>query len=397
MIQRTMAKKTLSLLATCQGLMLSCMSLTMATSPLVGVVLAPDPAFATLPLGILYVFIMLTMVPASLMMKRFGRRAGFMVGGLAGMTSGILSAISIYISSFGLFCVGAMFFGICNGFGQYYRFAAAEIVDDSYKSRAISWVLAGGLIAAFIGPNTARLTREMIPDALFAASYASIAVFCIGIVIAQLVIRLPKPSVAETDGEKRPLGFVLTRPVFLVAVLCAMIAYGTMNLLMTATPLAMNHRGMDFSTTAMVIQWHIVGMFAPSFFTGSLIHRFGVLKIMFIGALALLGCAVIAQIGEDVVHFFAGLLLLGIGWNFFYVGGTTLLTEVYLPAEKGVIQGINEFLVFSATAFTAMTSGYFHYTLGWESLNRHTLPVVIFATVIILLLGMKKNREVAAV
>ena len=235
MLQGAMIRKNLALLATCQGLMLSCTSLTMATSALVGVTLAPRPTLATLPLGLLYFSIMLTMIPASLLMKRFGRRVGFALGGTAGFIGGSLAAYGIYQGSFELFCAGSAIFGVASGFGQYYRFAAAELVDDSYKSRAISWVLAGGLAAAFIGPNVARVTRDVIPDAVFSASYAAIAMFCVGIVILQIFIRIPKPSDEETQGTKRPLSFVLTRPTFLVAALCAMIAYGTMNLLMTAT------------------------------------------------------------------------------------------------------------------------------------------------------------------
>jgi MFS family permease len=388
-----MPKRNLLLLATCQGLMLSCTSLTIATSALVGVVLAPTPALATLPLGLAYLCIMMTMIPASLLMKRYGRRAGFALGGTAGLIGGSTSALGIYHGSFTLFCAGSAMFGIANGVAQFYRFAAAEIVDESYKSRAISWVLAGGLVAAFIGPNAASLTREMIPGALFSASYALISLFCAGIIVIQLFIRIPLPSSEEKTGHKRPLKFVLTRPVFMVAVLCAMIAYGTMNLLMTATPLAMNHRGMVFDDTAVVIQWHIIGMFAPSFFTGSLIHRFGVLKIMFVGALALVGCALVALNGQLYTHFFVGLMLLGIGWNFLYIGGTTLLTEVYLPAEKGAIQGINEFMVFSATAFTALSSGYLHHTLGWETLNRYTIPMICFAACIIVLLGWQQRQR----
>jgi MFS family permease len=392
-----MYKKNLLLLATCQGLMLSCTSLAMTTSALVGVALAPAPILATLPLGLTYLCIMITMIPASLLMKHYGRRVGFALGGTAGLIGCSTSAVGIYVGSFTLFCTGSALFGIANGFSQYYRFAAAEIVDKSYNSRAISWVLAGGLVAAFIGPNTATLTRELIPQALFSASYATIALFCAGVIIIQLFIRIPMPSDEEKEGHKRPSRFVLTRPIFLVAVLCAMIAYGTMNLLMTATPLAMHHRDMAFADTALVIQWHIVGMFAPSFFTGSLIHRYGVLKIMFIGALALLGCALVALNGQLYEHFLVGLVLLGIGWNFLYIGGTTLLTEVYLPAEKGMIQGINEFMVFSATAFTAFSSGYLHHTLGWETLNRYTIPVVCFAGCLILLLSWQLRQRQAQV
>ena len=373
--------------------MLSGTSLTMASSALVGVRLAPDPIFATIPLGLAYLSIMLTMIPASLFMRSHGRRSGFTLGACLGLVGGLTSATAIYQQSFSLFCVGSALFGSASGFAHYYRFAAAELVDESYRSRAISWVLAGGLVAAFVGPGTAQLTRELIPDALFSASYAAVALFCLGTVIAQYFIRIPRPPREETGGERRPLSRVLSQPGFLVALICAMIAYGTMNLLMTATPLAMHHRQMPFGDTAVVIQWHIVGMFAPSFFTGSLIHRFGVLKIMFCGALALLACAAIALEGQQYWHFFVGLLLLGAGWNFLYIGSTTLLTGVYLPAEKAAVQGINEFLVFGATAATALSSGYLHHTLGWERLNLYTIPVTAFAAVIIVMLGWRARRQ----
>jgi MFS family permease len=386
-----MFKKNLTLLATCQGLMLSCTSLIMATAALVGFSLSPDPTLSTLPLGLLYLVVMITMIPASLLMKQYGRRVGFAIGGIAGVFAGITAAFGIYTGNFALFCVGTGCFGIASGFAHYYRFAAAEMVDESYKSRAISWVLAGGLVAAFIGPNVGRITREIIPDALFAASYVVIALFCLGIILIQFFIRIPMPGAEEIQGKKRPLKQVLLQPAFGVAVLCAMVAYGTMNLLMTSTPLAMHHHSMDFNDTAIVIQWHIVGMFAPSFFTGSLIHRFGVLTIMFIGAIILIICAVVALSGQLYSHFLAGLLLLGVGWNFLYIGGTTLLTEVYYPAEKSSTQGINELLIFSATACTAMFSGYLHHNLGWEKLNQFTIPVIGIAAVIIALFWRQKR------
>ncbi len=387
-----MSKKNLTLLAICQGLMLSSTSLTIATAALVGVSLSPNPALATLPLGLLYLVVMITMLPASFLMKRHGRRVGFALGGVAGILSGLTSAYGIYSHSFSIFCAGTAGFGVASGFAHYYRFAATELVDDAYKSRAISWVLAGGLVAAFIGPNVGRLTHEILPDALFSVSYLAIALFCLGIVIIQIFIRIPLPSQEEQQGQVRPLRIILSQPIFLVAVFCAMIAYGTMNLLMTSTPLAMNHYGMNFSDTAFVIQWHIVGMFAPSFFTGSLIHRFGVLTIMFTGAVILVVCAIVALNGQLYSNFLVGLLLLGVGWNFLYIGGTTLLTEVYLPAEKSTIQGINEFIIFTATACTALSSGYLHHNLGWERLNQYTIPVVIFAATAIALMGLKRRR-----
>jgi MFS family permease len=386
-----MVKKTLFLLATCQGLMLSGNSLSVASSALVGVALSPNPRLATLPLGLLAVCMMLTMIPASLLMKHYGRRAGFMLGGSAGVVGGLVCSFGIFQNSFTIFCTGAAIYGVAIAFGQFYRFAAAEIVDASYKSRAISWVLAGGLVAAFIGPNTASLTRDLVPNAAFAASYIALALFSLGIIIIQIFVRIPKPSNDEIEGHQRPMRIVLAQPTFIVAVVCAMIAYATMNLLMSATPLAMNARSMLFSDTALVIQWHLVGMFAPSFFTGNLIARHGVLKIMFAGALILITCALIALSGQLYSHFIVGLVFLGIGWNFLYIGGTTLLTEVYLPAEKGAVQGINEFMVFSATSLTALSSGYLHYTFGWEKLNFYAIPLICFAAIMIALLAWKSR------
>lgn len=388
-----MQTKNLSLLAICQGLMLSSTSLTIASSGLVGVELASTPALATLPIGLTYGCMMLMMVPASLFMRRYGRRVGFVLGGCAGIIGGATSAVAIYYGSFLLFCIGSTVFGIASGFGQYYRFAAAEVVDESYKSRAISWVLMGGLVAAFIGPNAASITRDLISDAAFSASYALVGIFSLGIVIAQFFIRIPTLSRDESQGKKRTLKQILTSPTFFVAALCAMVAYGTMNLLMTATPLAMLDRDMPFSDTVMVIQWHIVGMFAPSFFTGSFIDRFGVLKIMFTGALILLVCAAVALLGQLYSYFIFGLVILGIGWNFLYIGATTLLTEAYWPAEKGVVQGINEFLVFSITTLTAFASGYFYYRFGWETLNYVTIPMVSVTACIIILFGWSRHRN----
>ena len=393
MLQSAMIRKNLILLATCQGLMLSCTSLVMTTSALVGASLIANPRFHTLPLGLTYLFMMATMIPGSMLMQHYGRRVGFALGGVAGVLGGVVAAFGIYRGDFVMFCIGSALFGISNGFAQFYRFAAAEVVEPDYKSRAISFVLVGGLVAAFIGPNTARLTHDIIPNALFSVSYGFIAVFCLGVILVQLVIDIPKPSAAEVKGKKRPLMEILTKPTFMVAAVCAMIAYGTMNLLMTATPLAMDHSGLAFGQTATVIQWHIVGMFAPSFFTGSLINRFGVLKVMFTGAVILIGCTLVTLSGQAYHQYFIALVMLGVGWNFLFVGGTTLLTEVYLPAEKGVIQGINDFMVFSATAFTALTSGYFHHLLGWKILNLYAIPTICFAAAIILILGLSRKMK----
>ena len=259
-----MFRKNLFLLALCQGLMLSGTSLIMTSSALVGVLLAPDSSYATLPLGVTFVCMMLTTIPASLLMQRFGRRTGFTLGGTAGLTAGVVCAIAILEDSFVFFCLGSGCYGVASGFAQFYRFAAAEVVDKSYKSRAISWVLAGGLVAAFVGPNVARVTRDIIPGALFSASYACVALFSLGVIVTQFYLRIPLPAREESADPVRSLNSILTQPVFLVAVLCAMIAYSTMNLLMVATPLAMDAKTLSMRFFSSVTSARVLRTFSKS-------------------------------------------------------------------------------------------------------------------------------------
>ena len=365
----------------------------MASSALVGTQIAPTERLATLPLALSFVGVLTMLIPASLLMQRYGRRVGFALGGCSGVIAGGLAGYGIYSSSFILFCVASFLFGIASSFAQFYRFAATEVATEHYKSRAISWVLAGGLIAAFIGPTIARYTKDSLIGPSFSASYVCISLLSLGVIVIQLFLRIPKPALDMTAQPKRPLFQVFGQLTFIVAATCAMIAYGTMNLLMTATPLGMDHHGMDFAAIATVIQWHIVGMFAPSFFTGHLIHRFGVLSVMFAGAIMLVICGLISMSGGGFWYFLPALVLLGIGWNFLYIGGTTLLTEVYRPSEKGLVQGVNDFLVFSAVVATAFGSGYLHFMLGWEKLNQNTIPVVMAAAVMTACLYFYRKRS----
>ena len=275
-----------------------------------------------------------------------GESQCFYLGACSGFAGGVFAAAGIYTGSFFLFCVGAVFQGVAMSTAQFYRFAAAELAEESYRSRAISWVLAGGLVAAFMGPAIASHTRE-IPDLpLFTLSFGSIAILSFGIAVCLSFIKFSERTEQELTEYKRPLRKIMLVPGFATAVICATVAYGIMNLLMTSTPLAMDQRDLPFSDTATVIQWHIVGMFAPSFFTGNLIHRFGVLKVMTVGIVMLLICVITSNIAQNQTSFLVSLFSLGLGWNFLYIGGTTLLTQVYRPSEKGLIQGINDFVVF---------------------------------------------------
>ncbi len=368
-------KRNVLLLALCQALLTTSISLQISVAALVGQAMA-GAALATIPLGLLFLGNMLTTFPASFYMRRFGRRVGFMTGAVLGIAGAALATHAVLNGSFTLFCLGSLVLGSFNGFGQFYRFAAADAATSDYRGRAISYVLAGGVLAAFLGPNLATLTRHGL-GVPFAGSYAAlIGVMLLALSIAAL-LTIPRPGINEQQGASRPLGEIARQPAYLVAVLGALIGYGVMNLVMTATPLAMDGHRHPFEATAFVIQWHVFAMFAPSFFTGHLIRWLGVLNVMLLGGLILLGCVVINLAGVGVGHFTAALVLLGLGWNFLYIGGTTLLTETYQPAEKAKAQALNDFLVFTMVACTAFGAGTVHGFLGWSGLNLGVLPLIV--------------------
>ncbi len=368
------AQRNVSVLAACQALLLTGNAILIALSPLVGFDLAADKAYATLPVTTYVVATALSTIPASFWMKRVGRRAGFQSGAVIGILAGALSSYAIYVGDFLLFSAGTGLAGLYNAAGQYYRFAAVDVASGSFKSKAISFVLAGGIVGAFLGPGSAIWTRDLIPEHLFLGSYMSTMIFPLLAIGLLMLIDIPPPSEEERQSGGRSLAAIAAQPVFLVAVLGGMIGYGVMNLVMTATPLAMTAHHHHFGDTAMVIQWHIVGMFAPAFFTGSLINRFGVLKIMLAGTLLMFACVAVALSGFEFLYFFASLVLLGLGWNFLFVGGTTLLTEAYVPAEKAKVQAINDFLVFGTVAAASLTSGTLLHLIGWHAVLYGALP-----------------------
>ncbi|HJP21112.1 MAG TPA: MFS transporter [Alphaproteobacteria bacterium] len=368
------AQRNVTVLAACQALLLTGNAILIALSPLVGFELAADKAYATLPVTTYVVATALSTVPASFLMKRVGRRVGFMSGAVIGVLAGALSSYAIYAGDFLLFSAGTGLAGLYNAAGQYYRFAAVDVASGSFKSKAISFVLAGGIVGAFLGPGSAIWTRDIFPDHLFLGSYMSTMIFAFLAIGLLMLVDIPPPSEEERQSGGRSLATIAAQPVFLVAVLGGMIGYGVMNLVMTATPLAMTAHHHPFGDTAMVIQWHIVGMFAPAFFTGTLINRFGVLKIMLAGTLLMFACVAVALSGFEFLYFWTSLVLLGLGWNFLFVGGTTLLTECYVPAEKFKVQAINDFLVFGTVAAASLTSGTLLHLIGWHAVLYGALP-----------------------
>jgi MFS family permease len=372
------AARNVFLLACCQALLFTNNVTLISLNGLAGFALAENKALATLPVTGYVVGAALSTFPASMWMRRVGRRNGFLTGTLFGLAGGAITTFAIWQSSFWLLVAGTLVLGTYNAFGQYYRFAAADAVPLGWRPRAISLVMAGGLVGGIVGPELSKHTIDLARPA-FLASYASLMGFCL--VTMAILSRLRMPQLADGEGgaPTRPLREIMAQPVFIVAAAVAALGYGVMNLLMTSTPLAMGFCGHPYAAAASVISAHVIAMFGPSFFTGSLIQRFGVLNVMMAGVVAMFACVGIALSGQLVAHFWWSLVLLGLGWNFMYVGGTTLLTQAYRPAEKAKAQGANEILIFCTTATSSFTSGVLVNAAGWSSLNYLALPFLLLA------------------
>lgn len=383
------------LLALCQGLLLIHGVSLIAVTGLAGRALATDPGYATLPLTAYVIGGALTTLPAALFMKRRGRRAGFTLGALLGLGGALLCAAALQLHSFWLLCLGTLVCGSYTAIGQQYRFAAADAVPPDRKSRAISLTLAGGILGGILGPWSSTFTRDLLATP-FLGTYLSLAVVALLALLAVRRIDIPLPAGDALAHAGRPLAEIARQPAFLLAVLAAATGYGVMNLLMVATPLAMDICRLPYADTAFVLEWHVIGMFAPSFFTGDLIKRIGVLRVIGSGAALLAACSAIALAGVTLMHFWWALLLLGIGWNFMYIGGTTLLTETYRSEEKAKAQGSNDFVVFSIQGITSLSSGLLISRQGWETLNWLALPAVLLAFAATLAYALHRRRSAAA-
>ena len=389
-------RRNVLILAFCQALAMTAMTITVTVTALNGEALLTDKAWATVPLALQALATMLTTIPASALMRAKGRRFGFTLGAVIGMVGGALGVLSVTENSFWLLCLANMGIGSAAGFAAFYRFAGADAASEAFRGHAISLVLTGGVVAAVVGPTLAQLSRELFPAYIFAGCYGVMIFLYAGIIILLPVTRIPPLSHAERRHSGRPLTAILRQPPVAVALLAGMIGYGVMSFLMTATPLAMKHHHFEFSDWRSVIQWHVLGMFLPSFATGFVIKRIGVLNVLWVGA-ALLFVAVAADLsGLGFWNFWAGLAILGVGWNFLYVGGSTLLTEGYQPAERSKVQGLNDFLIFGTVAASSFMSGTLHNAFGWTAVNYGVLPLVGVTLAATLWLMGRRRRVVAA-
>jgi len=378
------------LLACCQALLLTNAAGLITMNGLVGYALADTKALATLGVTFYVLGSAVATMPASLWMARVGRRMGFMAGALINVAGCALAVLAISLGSFALYCVATGVMGIYNAIGLQYRFAAAEVAAPADRAKAISLVLAGGIVGGFLGPESSRRAMD-----LFATPYLGGFVVLAGYALLALAVQsrvhVPPPTLAERSGGGRPLSVIVRQPVFIVAALAGAVGYGLMNLLMTATPIAMSFCSHPFGAAALVIQWHVVGMYAPGFVTGTLIRRLGVLNVILAGIVLVAGCVAVALNGITVTHFLIALALLGVGWNFMYTGGTTLLTESYAPAEKARTQGANDFIVFATMGVSSLTSGAMVSTAGWEAMNRAMLPFLAAIAAVVLWFAWRRR------
>ena len=369
-------------LAACQGTLQTCGITMIAVTGLAGFALATDKSLATVPLTAYVVGSAITTIPASMLMNAIGRRAGFQVGTVTGMAGAAICALAIYLSQFWLLCAGMMVMGVYTAFGKYYRFAAADAAEVSFKAKAISLTLAGGIMGGIVGPEMAKRTTGHFTDHLtYLGPYISLIFVCLLATLFLTRLDIPKLTLEERKDSGRPLGQIMSQPVFIVAVLASMLSYGIMNLMMTSTPLAMRAHDHHFNDAAFVLQWHMLGMYGPSFFTGSLINRFGVLNVILAGCVLMLACIVAALAGTELINFWTALFVLGLGWNFMYVGGSALLTECHAPAERAKTQAANDFLVFLTMAISSMSSGLLLNKSGWHAVNYGSIPFLILAAV----------------
>ena len=367
------------LLALMQALLLTNNVTLIAVNGLAGLQLADNKLLATLPVTGYVLGGALWSMPAAAFMRRYGRRAGYTVGSVAAMGGALLAWHAMTLGSLALLCVATFASGLYNAFGASLRFAAADVADTyrpDFRARAMSLVLTGGIAGGVLGPEISKWSRGWLPTQ-FAGTYLTLVGFALGSLLLAQLLRLRRPPPAGVAGDARPLGEILRQPACWVAIACAALSYGVMNLLMVATPLAMQVCSHPYASAALVIEWHVIGMFAPGLATGSLIGRFGVLPVIVSGCLLMLGCVAIALSGVELAHFVAALMLLGIGWNFMYTGASTLLTSAYRPAEKNKVQGFMDLCVFTVMITSSASSGALLFVNGWSILNLLSLPFVL--------------------
>ena len=367
-----------------------------ATGGLVGAVLAPDRSLATVPITVYVAGLWMGTLPVGMLAQRFGRRATFQVGTAFGVLTGLVCCLAVLTASFSLFNLGALFSGFYAAAHQAYRFAAADTASIAFKPKAISWVMIGGVASGVVGSQLVIVSKDLWLPYVFAGTYLGQALLALVSMGVLALLNIPKPAARAESGPSRPLAEIARQPRFLVAVTCGVVSYAMMNLVMTSAPLAMVDCNHSVTDATLGLQWHVLGMFAPSFFTGSLIARYGVERIVALGFALIVIAAVIAIAGIGLWNFWIALTFLGVGWNFSFIGATTMVTQCHREGERNKVQAFNDFMVFGAVAVASFSSGKLLASVGWTVVNEVMLPVVLAAGVLMLWTAWRARVAAAA-
>ncbi|MEA2948364.1 MAG: hypothetical protein QOI40_3694 [Alphaproteobacteria bacterium] len=390
-----LARRNALVLAVAQALAGGNNLVLVATAGIVAATLAPDKGLATLPISIYVLGLWMGTLPMGALARRLGRRNALQIGSACGALTGLICCVAVLQGSFLLFNVGAVFSGFYAAAHQSYRFAAADTASEAFRPKAISWVLLGGIFASFVGAQLVIGTQDLWPPYLFAASYIGQAVLALIAGAVLTLLRIPKPPPRSEVGDGRPLSEIARQPRFLVAVVCGVASFAMMNMIMTAAPLAMVMCNHSVTDATLGLQWHVLGMYAPSFVTGTLIARFGIERIMGLGLAIIIVAAGVGIAGISLWHFWLGLALLGIGWNFAFIGATTMVTQCHRPNERNKVQAFNDFLVFGSMAIGSFSSGALLVRFGWSTVNEVVFPVVLAAGALLLWGALRGRARVA--
>lgn len=385
-----LARRNAVILAVAQALAGGNSTVVITTGGLIGAAMAPDPGLATLPVTGYVVGMWAGTLPVGLLARRFGRRFAFQTGTACGVLAGLIGYVAILQASFALFLLSTVLAGLYAAAHQAYRFAAADTASEGFRPKAVSWVMAGGVFAGFVGPQLIIFTKDMWPPYLFAATYVGQALVALLSAAVLAFVRIPTPPRRGATGTRgRPLGEIARQPRFVVAVLCGVASYALMNLVMTSAPLAMVGCNHSVTDATLGLQWHVLAMFLPSFFTGNLIARFGPERVIGAGLTLIAASAAVGLSGLTVGHFWVGLVLLGLGWNFGFVGATTMVTQCHRPEERNTVQALNDFLVFGSMVVASFASGNLLSTFGWAAVNQVVFPFIAVAGAALIWLATK--------
>lgn len=393
LIDDRLAKRNAIVLAVAQALAGGNNTVIVATAGIIGLVLAPDPSLATLPISAMMIGLWFSTVPMGLLARSLGRRTALQIGTAVGALSGLVCCVAVIQGSFVLLLVGTFGCGFYAAGHMSYRFASTDVATDAYKPIAISYVLAGGVVAGVLGPSVVIFTKDMWQPYLFAATFIAQSVLAVLAGIALSKLRLPPPMSRDEIDRGRPLREIVNNPKFLVAVFVGVSSYTLMNLVMTSAPLAMVGCGHSVTDATLGIQWHVLGMYAPSFITGPLIVRYGVNRIVGLGLFMLFVSAVVGIAGLSVAHFWISLTLLGVGWNFAFIGATTIVARSHRPEERTKVQAFNDFLIFGTMAIGSFASGFILAMFGWVAVNAAMFPPIAIAVVLLLWLVRRERRQ----